>query len=371
MPSPPSPPPGPFRPRPRPAAVVHLLTVIACGLTLSSFSGCALPTSLSPRPPTPPWEARPAGPVYNAARPDAPPGHGWDLRHPSLRFGGLSGMTLPVRLPDDPADRQPVLAVSDRGALVRLFLRPDGSPDPDRLPVVTPLTGPDQHALLSNRSRDAEDIATLPDGRLLISFEQTHRLWVYPPDLAAAPAEVPLPDDFGTVPNNRGIEAMAVHPDGRLLLVQEHHVDGPGGTEELRAWVGTPDPRPPLRYRWSARRIAASGSFDVSGALTLPSGAVLLLERDWSFPLTFRTRIRRLDSTVWDNDRDLLDGPEVFRLSPIEMQDNYESLVALPTPSGADADNRILILSDNNFLNMQKTLLVDIGRSADLDGSQR
>lgn len=361
----------PPAPRSRLATAAHLLTVLACGLILSSFSGCALPTSLSPRPATPPWEARPVGPVHNAVHPDTPPGHGWDLRHPSLRFGGLSGMTLPMRLPSDPPDRLPLLAVSDRGALVRFFLRPDGSPDPSLLPVVTPLTGPDHQPLLTNRSRDAEDIVTLPDGRLLISFEQTHRLWVYPPDPAAAPAEVPLPDTFGGVPNNRGIEAMAVHPDGRLLLVQEHHGDGPGGTDELRAWVGIPDPQPPLRYRWSARRIAASGSFDVSGALTLPSGAVLLLERDWSFPLTFHTRIRRLDAALWDNGQDLLNGPDVFRLAPIEMQENYESLVARPPSSGADVDQTLLILSDNNFLNMQRTLLLDIGRLADLDGSQR
>lgn len=360
-------PPRPHRLR----ALAHLLTVMACGLTLSSFSGCALPTSLAPRPATQPWEARATVPVVNALRPDDPPGRGWDLHHPSLRFGGLSGITLPPPLPADPPGRQALLAVSDRGALVRFFLRADGSPDPETLPVVTPLTGPDLQPVLRNDLRDAEEITALPDGTLLISFEQKHRLWAYGPDPATPPVPVPLPDDFGTVPNNRGIEAMAVHPDGRLLLVQEDHITGPNGTDELRGWVGTPEPGAPLHYRWKSRRIAASGSFDVSGATVLPSGAVLLVERDWDFPLTFITRVRRLGPSVWEDSNGVLDGPEVFRLSTPDLQDNYESVVVLPAASGADADRRVLILSDNNFLNMQKTLLLDIGRSADLDGSWR
>ena len=352
-------------------------SVVLCALLLSSFSGCALQPSLSPRPASPPWQAEPTVPVINAISPDAPPGRGWSLRHPSLRFGGLSGMAVTGVAADG---RISLTAVSDRGTLVRFTLTPDGAPDLTVEPEVRPLTGLNLQPLLKNRDRDSEEIVARADGSLLISFEMDHRLWAYPPNLASPPVAVALPDDFGQVINNGGLEGMALHPDGRLLLVQESTVPDDSGSAHgsgspdrrlIRAWVGIPDDRHPGQYRWSPRRIAAFEDYEVSGATALADGTVLLIERAWSFPLTFHTRIRRLGPELWDDGAKVLDGPELFRPDPAAIHENYESLVVLPTRSGTEKDPHLFILSDNNFLTAQKTLLLDIGRLADLDGMRR
>lgn len=374
---PPHRPQGPVRRRIVGGGTLRRGVAVACALLLSSFSGCTLPPPMVPRPSGTLWEAVRIEPAFNTAVAPPAPIRAWHLRHPSIRFGGLSGLTA--------LDPSTLLAVSDRGAVVRIRLTEDGSPDPSVEPDLSSLAGPVGFDMLANRSRDAEEILALPDGTILVAFEQIHRLWAYPPadpPLSAPPQDIPLPEAFRSRTNpvhrNGGVEAMALHPDGRLLIFQESTVEAPPAAteQEIRAWVGTPVPAeesnpPSLLYRWDERRIKADGDFQPSGAIGLPSGAVLLVERRWQFPGLFATQVRRIEPEVWESPQKTSDGTVIFRSQTAAIQDNFEGITLIPQPKGADGGPNILLLSDNNFFGSQKTLLLDIGRLADLDGMVR
>jgi hypothetical protein len=103
-------------------------------------------------------------------------------------------------------------AVGDEGILLDARLIFDGA---ERLVGITDarlmlLTGEDGKTLPGKEETDAEGLAQLPSGDLLVSFERRHRIWLYPaaggpPHRAPAP-EVPFPP-------NGGMEALAADPE--------------------------------------------------------------------------------------------------------------------------------------------------------------
>ena len=71
----------------------------------------------------------------------------------------------------------------------------------------------------SEKLGDSEGIALLPEGRLAISFERDDRILIYRGDTAIARApDIP---QASTLPENRGIEALAVDASGRLVAIPE------------------------------------------------------------------------------------------------------------------------------------------------------
>jgi hypothetical protein len=191
-------------------------------------------------------------------------------------------------------------------------------------------------------NQDAESMARLPDGSLLVGFEQRHRVLRY--ESLAGPAQAwPTPPGLEGAPRNGGLEAMTALADGRVLaLTEELEASG-----QLAAWLWDKDGWAPLRYR-------AEGDPRPAGAALLPDGDVVVIERSYS-PLTGVTaRLRRIRAAQIAPGA-LLEGELLAELKRPLTVDNFEAIEALRGPGG---ETLLLLLSDDNFNPLQRTLLL-------------
>ncbi len=196
-------------------------------------------------------------------------------------------------------------------------------------------------------ARDAEELARLPGGDALVAFERDHRLLRYPPDLRGQPTRAPTPPGLAEAPDNGGVEALAVFPDGRTLAIEEGWDDG---RPDRRAWIaqapGLEDWRP-LVYR-------ARPPFRPTGATVSPSGDLLVLERRASFFGGWGARIVRVSGDAVRPGA-VLEGEELARLEAPLLADNFEAIAARPGPEG---ETLVYLLSDDNGSVWQATYLV-------------
>lgn len=223
--------------------------------------------------------------------------------------------------------------VSDFGTLVRLRLVTGATGRLAGASFATsrPLSDPDGAALTPKARADAEGIAILDDGSVLVSFERDHRIWNY--GRAATARPVPVPHPGVAFPDNGGMEGLAASgSDGWLVLGEEGGGwrCGQGGCDALPAFPA----------------IGADG-FRVTGADRDPSGGWFIVERYFSPPLDMRARVRRLSA-------DGTPGPILIALRPPAAVDNMEGIAAVATPSGT----RLYLLSDDNDNPLQRTLLL-------------
>src|SRR6202035_90981 len=89
---------------------------------------------------------------------------------------------------------------------------------------------------------------------------------------------VPLPKAASKLPNNKGLEALVFVPKGQplagtLIAISERGLDAKGNL--IAFLVGGPSPG-----QFSVRR---TEDFDVSDAVLLPTGDLLVLERKLSW----------------------------------------------------------------------------------------
>ncbi len=208
------------------------------------------------------------------------------------------------------------------------------------------------------RRNDSEELARLPDGGWLVSFERNHRILRYrsADRPMGAPQRLPTPPGLEDAPPNAGVEALAVLADGRLLAIEE---GDDSAAPERRAWIakGTPATRgdwQPLTYRAAPR-------FRPVGAAALPDGGALVLERRVSLLGGWASRIvhARPDSF---RPGATIDGVELARLEPPLLTDNFEAIAVRP---GRDGDLLVYILSDDNRSVLQRTYLAMFALPAD------
>ena len=259
------------------------------------------------------------------------------------RFGGLSGLLVS-------ADGAELLAVSDRGRWLAANLRYDAE---GRLNGIADarmarLRDLDGDALSKKkRHRDAESLADLADGSILVSFERKHRIWHYTSKeepLSGRPTAWPKPKGLGDAPKNSGLEAIVALADGRLLALTEDHEDGPGKVGYL--WHGE---------AWSRVTYRPQGEFMPPAASRLPGrDALLVLERAYQTLSGPRVRLVRLAAGDIRPGAELR-GEELARWGLPLTVDNFE---ALATRRGPDGETLIYLLSDDNFSFLQRTLLL-------------
>jgi hypothetical protein len=221
-------------------------------------------------------------------------------------------------------------AVSDFGALVRFTIRLDreGRLTGADSAISRPLIGTDGVVLAPKENADAEGLALLPDGRVLVSFERDDRIWSYGAGADALPVRVATPTaDF---PDNEGIEGLSAAPGGWLALGEN------GG-----AWLCAETCAP------LAAEVAPADGFRFTGADRDPAGGWFVVERYYSPPLDMRVRVRRLSADG------ALSAP-LIQLRPPASTDNFEGIAAVATPTGT----RLYLLSDDNANPLQKTLLL-------------
>jgi hypothetical protein len=246
-------------------------------------------------------------------------------------FGGFSA----IEVTDD---GRGFIALSDRAVLVEgLFVRdPEGRildmviRDHDHLRDAAgePLRG---------RHADSEGLAIGRDGQIHVSFEGVARVRVEGRD-GGPPRDLPRDPAFDAFQPNRSFEALAIAPDGAVLVIPE---EVPGGGD-FPVW------RFGAEGVWRvAFHIPRSGRFLPVGADVGPDGLLYVLEREVA-GLGFRSRVR-----VFGLDGN--GGAVVFQ-SRMGQHDNLEGISAW-----ADGERIVLtMIADDNFRFFQRTEVVEV-----------
>jgi hypothetical protein len=263
------------------------------------------------------------------------------LRSTDRRFGGYSGLHIS-------ADGRRLMAVSDRGTWLRLNLRYNGAGKLTgaRNGRIGALKGINGEAL-KGRLGDAESLAMLPDGSVLVSFERRHRLLHYPSasnPLTGIPGRYPAPPGLAAGPSNGGIETLVHVGRGYLLAISERQRAGP---KALRGWVG-------VDGGWQDFNYARTGSFRPTDATLLPNGDILVLERRFLLGKGNAIRLVRLPRRAIAPGRTLR-GREIARIATPMTVDNFEGIGARP---GGAGETLIYLISEDNFNPLQRTLLM-------------
>jgi len=241
------------------------------------------------------------------------------------RFHGLSDMALVAG--------GALTAVTDEGDLLRARLVLDKAGRLVGLTDgrITALTNPEGRPLQGKLEGDSEGMALLANGDMLVSFEQRHRVWLYP--AAGPPRPAPLPD--ATFPDNGGLEALAPDP----AAGPDAYVAG--GEESGQTWtcrVSTTCVAGPV--------IAKPPEFGLVAVTRLPKGRTAWLLRAWDPVRGSRVSLVVRDATT-----------EIARMDlarPLAV-DNFEALAAV---AAKDGTIRFYLLSDDNFQSSQRTLLL-------------
>lgn len=264
-------------------------------------------------------------------------------------IGGLSGLWVSP-------DSTRFAAVADDGHSLTGRLIHDeggrlaGAVDLRRAPLFPP-----GFAASGKRDNDAEELARLPDGGWLVSFERNHRLLRFGEDFAASgpPAVFPAPPDLASAPDNGGIEALAAWPDGGLLALEE----GADGAATTRGWFAPALPGSSGAWRSFTYRPAADHR--PSAAAALPNGDALALERRASLLSGFSVRLVLLRRAAFADAKPgaVIEGEELARFGPPGPSDNFEGVAAVPR---ADGDFDVYLVSDDNFSLLQTTLLAHL-----------
>jgi hypothetical protein len=267
------------------------------------------------------------------------------LTSPFPGFGGLSGLRL-----DAKGER--FIAISDHGSWFtgRIVYRGREMAGLDDVEAA-PLLGPDGRPITARGWYDSESIA-LDGSFVYVGLERVNQLlrFDFSKGFTRARGEVmPLPAAARRLPHNKGLEALVMVPKGlplagTLIAISERGLDINGNL--IAFLVGGASPG-----QFSVRR---TDSYDVSDAVLLPSGELLVLERKFSWLAGVGIRIRRIALASLAPGA-LVDGPTIFEADLAHEIDNMEGIDAHVTPEG---DTVLTMVSDDNFSMIQRTLLL-------------
>lgn len=264
---------------------------------------------------------------------------GLDLKSDVSAFGGFSALW---RSPKG----QELLALADNAQVLRAQIetsdgRLSGLSDAVMAPLL--LKG----GLLARRSRyyDTESLA-LSGNTAFIGVERNHAVIRYERNRKGAFVEgvpIPAPKELKDLPDNGGLEALALAPQrsnlaGALIGISE------GG----KGFILTGS-------RQGTFEIVGRGSYDVTDLAFLESGDALLLERHFSWLGGLGCRLRRIPSAAIKSDA-RVDGEVIYESEASHRIDNMEGLAVHREGS----ETIISMISDNNFnTRLQRTLLLE------------
>jgi len=271
------------------------------------------------------------------------------LTSPFRGFGGLSGLRL-----DNKGER--FIAISDKGSwftgrIVYKGREMTGLDDVEASPIL----GPDGKPITARGWFDTESVAL--DGSLVyVGLERVNQVlrFDFAKGFTRAPGEVvPLPPAARKLPFNKGIEALVVVPKGfalagTLIAISERGLDAGGNIIGFLVGGKT---QGKFDGQFGVRR---SENFDVSDAVLLPSGDLLLLERKFSLLGGIGIRIRRIALGSIAPGA-VIDGPAIFNADLGDEIDNMEGIDAHVTDEG---ETVLTLASDDNFSMIQRNLLL-------------
>ncbi|MBP0114528.1 esterase-like activity of phytase family protein [Bradyrhizobium vignae] len=269
------------------------------------------------------------------------------LTSPYRGFGGLSG----IRFLDGKGER--FVAISDQGGWFTGTIRYSGREMVGLTDVeAAPLLGAEGRPITEKHLWwDSESIAR--DGNLVyVGLERVNQILRY--DFAkggtrARGEVIAVPPALRKLPSNKGIEALVFIPKGQplagtLIAFSERGLDADGNL--VAFLIGGPTPG-----QFSVRR---TEKYDISDAVLLPSGELLILERKFSWFTGINIRIRAIPLKGIAPGV-LVDGPALFAADLGHEIDNMEGIDAHVTPDG---ETVLTLVSDDNFSMLQRTLLL-------------
>lgn len=248
-------------------------------------------------------------------------------------FGGFSAIHMS-------ADGGQMIAVSDRSNVVTARIERRGDQIADiAVQSRSPLLSSRGHKL-SGRAGDSEGIAVTAEGGFFLSFEGVHRVAYYASP--KSPARVlPRPTVFQKLERNGSFEALAMDDRGRLYTLTEKSRTAAGDIPVYR-WDGG---------GWSTPFVLQQrGSFLPVAADFGPDGRFYVLERSVSM-FGFRSRLRR-----WQLGQAGPSAEETLLETASGTHDNLEGVSVWRDTQG---HLRATMISDDNFLALQKTELVE------------
>ena len=246
----------------------------------------------------------------------------WRVGSNEARLGGLSALA---------AGKDELVALSDSGVVLR-FPKPGGAAL--RVHARDLPDGPGDPRWKSRR--DSEALAQLPDGDWLVAFENRNQLWRYDAAFRSGRRVVRFTNQGW--PTNRGIEAMVIDRQARLLVIPE----GRGIAISLGDRVET--------------LVLSNEGWTISDAARMLDGRIMLL-------------LRRITVSGFRNAiGELVPEKAGLRVAvrgelPLGPLDNAEGLALEPLPTGG---TRMWIVTDNDFAGYRRTLLL----AADLPGQR-
>ena len=199
---------------------------------------------------------------------------------------------------------------------------------------------------------DSESLA-FRQGEVLVSFEQRHRVDVYPDP--GFETSKPLRSLSKLIPDarlvdNRSLETVAVSPaDGPLagapIIVAEESLNASG---DMYAAV-LDGPQKGIFY------VKRHAPFDVTDGTFLPNGDLVLLERSFGFPQGVGMRMRRI-RTADIKPGATVDGEELIKAGFGTQIDNMEGVDAF---QAADGSTHLILVSDDNHSLLQRNLMLE------------
>jgi hypothetical protein len=269
---------------------------------------------------------------------------GLALTSANPHFGGFSALCLSEEgaritlVSDEGSWLTALLAHDDRGHLVGLTDTELGT-----------LLDLDGHPLVEKEKADAEALARMPDGSMVVGFEHHHRLWRYGATngrLQGKPTVVPPPPDLDKAPPNGGIESLVAREKGDLFALTEYWVVG----GMVRGWTNGPD-------RWQALSYGFEGAFRPSDMARLPTGDFVVLERAYNPERGIvGIRLRRVGRKEVKGGAARIKSKPMAELGPPLSVDNFEGIGAV---RGKKGESLIYLVSDDNFrAGDQRTLLL-------------
>lgn len=245
-------------------------------------------------------------------------------------FGGLSGL--------DVMRSGSLLSIADNGKFVWIGVDPDTGA-PDGTGSMAYMHDGDGNVWSDKLAADAEGLS-FRDGLALVSFERDHRVEAYDLEGCGAAARAALVGRLDTVVagarlgGNRGPEALALTED-QLALGFETHASGGSPVGNLRIDGTLAD----------LKRTQQPGLYLLTG-MDAADGVTAKIFRAYDPVQGARGQIQ------------IASGDELIAEAKLKKPlpvDNYEGIAIGKAPSG---QTRIWLISDDNFSNSQRTLLL-------------
>ena len=246
-------------------------------------------------------------------------------------YGGFSGLIIKN-------EGTEALVVTDKSFFFVLELRRDDNDFLTGYSVIKKgriLSSKGEH--LNGRNTDSESIAMDANNNYYISFESNHRIMMHT-EVEGKGIFVPKHPMFRKLSVNKGIEALAIDNENRLIAIPEKP---PLGISDIPIFRLQNNKWEIIKY------VKIENNFLVTDAEILPMGLLLILERKFSWTQGFKTRFRLISLDKFDNTE-----PIIIFTSTANQFDNLEGMTFWKDKKG---EMRILTVSDDNFHPLQQS----------------